>query len=106
MEAGPSTATSLAELASIRPGFEGLGQSWVQLLSHQTSLGHPSPLAALMLQRTLPHTLLTASEVRFLVLVLSMGVGWGGERGGDLEIKKKKGIARKAFVPLPSHTHQ
>jgi hypothetical protein len=66
MEAGPSTATSLAELADIRPGFEGVGQSWVQLLSHQTSLGHPIPLAALMLQRTLPHTHLTATEVRLL----------------------------------------
>jgi len=64
MEAGPSTATSLAELANIRPGFEGVGQSWVQLLSHQTSLGHPTPLAALMLQRTLPQTHLTSAEVR------------------------------------------
>ena len=63
MEAGPNAATRLSELASVCPGFEGLDSSWVQLLSHQAVLSHPEPVAAVMLQRTLPERHLTAHEV-------------------------------------------
>lgn len=64
MEAGPNAATSLSELASVCPGFEGLESSWVQLLSHQAVLSQAQPVAAVMLQRTQAQSFLTAERVR------------------------------------------
>ena len=68
MEAGPNAATSLSELASVQSGFEGLHSSWVQLLSHQAVLGRSQPVAAVILQRTLADSFLTAQTVRDLIL--------------------------------------
>lgn len=62
-EAGGSAPSSLAQLASSRPGFEGAGQCWVQLLSQQANLSQQPPTSAVLLERSRADTHLTAIEV-------------------------------------------